>query len=78
LTRSGGDTREFGGEAFEKGVHMPKSTGSRYTQEFKVEAVRLAPSSPERSIHAKAFSTSSTTASGGYMIHSTLAALKKR
>ena len=49
------DTREFGGEAFEKGVHMPKSTGSRYTQEFKVEAVRLAPSSPERSIHQLAY-----------------------
>ncbi len=28
---------------------MPKSTGSRYTEEFKAEAVQLARSSPERS-----------------------------
>jgi hypothetical protein len=33
------DTREFGGTASEEGVHMPKSTGSRYTEEFKAEAV---------------------------------------
>ena len=39
------DTREFGGEAFGKGVHMPKSTGLRYTEEFKAEAVQLARSS---------------------------------
>ena len=49
------DTREFGGEASEKGVHMPKSTGSRYTQEFKAEAVQLARSSPERSIRQLAY-----------------------
>ncbi len=49
------DTREFGGEAFDKGVQMPKSTGSRYTQEFKAEAVRLARSSPERSIRQLAY-----------------------
>jgi transposase len=49
------DTREFGGEAFQKGVHMPKSTGSRYTEEFKAEAVRLARSSPERSIRQLAY-----------------------
>ncbi len=29
---------------------MPKKTGSRYTEEFKVEAVQLARSSPEKSI----------------------------
>jgi transposase len=34
---------------------MPKSTGSRYTQEFKAEAVRLARSSPERSIRQLAY-----------------------
>ena len=34
---------------------MPKSTGSRYTQEFKAEAVRLAHSSPERSIRQLAY-----------------------
>jgi transposase len=49
------DTREFGGEAFQKRVHMPKSTGSRYTEEFKAEAVRLARSSPERSIRQLAY-----------------------
>jgi transposase-like protein len=49
------DTREFGGKASAKGVHMPKSTGSRYTQEFKAEAVQLARSSPERSIRQIAY-----------------------
>lgn len=49
------DTREFGGEASEKGVNMPKSTGSRYTQEFKAETVQLARSSPERSIRQIAY-----------------------
>jgi transposase len=44
------DTREFGGKASAKGVHMPRSTGSRYTEEFKAEAIQLARSSPERSI----------------------------
>jgi hypothetical protein len=44
------DTREFGGKASAKGVHMPKSTGTRYAEEFKAEAVHLARSSPERSI----------------------------
>ena len=35
---------------------MPKkSTGSRYTEEFKVEAVQLARSSPERSIRQLAY-----------------------
>ncbi len=34
---------------------MPKSTGSRYTQEFKAEAVQLARSSPERSIRQLAY-----------------------
>ena len=34
---------------------MPKSTGSRYTQEFKAEAVQLAHSSPERSIRQLAY-----------------------
>ena len=35
---------------------MPKkSTGSRYTEEFKVEAVQLARSSPERSIRELAY-----------------------
>jgi transposase len=34
---------------------MPKSTGSRYTEEFKAEAVRLARSSPERSIRQLAY-----------------------
>jgi transposase len=49
------DTREFGGKASAKGVHMPKSTRSRYTEEFKVEAVQLARSSPERSIRQLAY-----------------------
>ena len=34
---------------------MPKSTGSRYTEEFKAEAVHLACSSPERSIRQLAY-----------------------
>src|SRR5215203_2468058 len=34
---------------------MPKSTGSRDTQEFKVQAVQLARSSPERSIQQLAY-----------------------
>ena len=49
------DTREFGGKASEEGVHMPKSTGSRYPEEFKTEAVQLARSSPERSIRQLAY-----------------------
>lgn len=48
-------TRKFGGKASGKGVHMPKSTGSRYTEEFKDEAVQLACSSPERSIRQLAY-----------------------
>jgi transposase len=43
------DTREFGGEASGKGVHMPNSR-SRYPEEFKAEAVQLARSYPEKSI----------------------------
>ena len=34
---------------------MPKKTGSRYTEEFKAEAVQLARSSPERSIRQLAY-----------------------
>jgi|SRR5215212_4548254 transposase len=34
---------------------MPKSTGSRYTQEFKAEAVQLARYSPEKSIRQLAY-----------------------
>ena len=34
---------------------MPKSTGSRYTEEFKAEAVQLARSSPVRSIRQLAY-----------------------
>jgi transposase len=49
------DTREFGGKASGKGVHMPKSTGGRYTEEFKAEAVQLARSYPERSIRQLAY-----------------------
>jgi transposase len=49
------DTREFGGKASAKGVHMPKSTGSRYTEEFKAEAIQLARSSPERSTRQLAY-----------------------
>jgi transposase len=49
------DTREFGGTASEEEVHMLKSTGSRYTEEFKAEAVQLARSSPERSIRQLAY-----------------------
>jgi transposase len=49
------DTREFGGEASKEVVHMPKSTGVRYTEEFKAEAVQLARSSPERSIRQLAY-----------------------
>jgi len=36
------DTREFGDKASMEGIHMPKSTGVRYTEEFKAEAVQLA------------------------------------
>jgi transposase-like protein len=43
------------GNASEEGVHMPKSTGSRYIQEFKAEADQLARSSPERSIRQLAY-----------------------
>ena len=50
------DTREFGGESSAKGVHVPKkSTGSRYPEEFKAEAVCLARSSPEKSIRQLAY-----------------------
>src|SRR5215211_6708336 len=49
------DTREFGREASAKGVHMPRSTEARYTQEFKAKAVQLARSSPERSIRQLAY-----------------------
>jgi len=49
------DTREFGGKASEEGVHMPKKTGMRYTEEFKAEAVRLARSFPEKSIRQLAY-----------------------
>ena len=34
---------------------MPNSTGHRYTEEFKAEAVQLARSSPERSIRQIAY-----------------------
>ena len=34
---------------------MPKSTGSRYTKEFKTEAVQLARSSPEKSVRQLAY-----------------------
>ena len=44
------DTREFGGKASRKGVHMSKKTGLRYPEEFKAEAVQLVRSSPEKSI----------------------------
>jgi transposase len=49
------DTREFGGKASGKGVPMSKSTGLRYTEEFKGEAVQLARSSPEKSIRQLAY-----------------------
>src|SRR5215203_5551516 len=49
------DTREFGDKASMEGIHMPKSTGVRYTEEFKAEAVQLARSSPERSIRQLAY-----------------------
>ena len=51
------DTREFGGKVSEEGTHMPKSTGSRYTKEFKAEAVQLARFSPERSIRQLAYTS---------------------
>jgi transposase len=34
---------------------MPKNTGSRYTEEFKAEAIQLARSSPEKSIRQLAY-----------------------
>jgi transposase len=34
---------------------MPKSTGARYTEEFKAEAVQLSCSSPEKSIRQLAY-----------------------
>lgn len=37
---------------------MPKSIGSRYTEEFKAEAVQLARYSPERSIRQLAYELS--------------------
>ena len=37
---------------------MPKSTGVRYPEEFKAEAVQLARSSPERSIRQLAYELS--------------------
>jgi transposase len=43
------DTREFGGKASGKGVHMPNPR-ARYPEEFKAEAVQLARSYPEKSI----------------------------
>jgi transposase len=49
------DTREFGGKASAKGVHVPKRTGLRYPEEFKAEAVQLARSSPDRSIRQLAY-----------------------
>ena len=49
------DTREFGGEASEEGVHMPRSTGSCYTDEFKAEAAQLVRSSRERFIRQLAY-----------------------
>jgi transposase len=49
------ETREFGGKASEKGVHMPKKTGLRYPEEFKAEAVRLVRSFPEKSIRQLAY-----------------------
>jgi transposase len=49
------DTREFGGKASREGVHVPKKTGSRYTEEFKAEAIQLARSSPEKSIRQLAY-----------------------
>jgi transposase-like protein len=49
------DTGEFGGKASGKGVPMSKSTGLRYTEEFKAEAVQLARSSPEKSIRQLAY-----------------------
>jgi transposase-like protein len=49
------DTREFGDKVSGEGVHMPKSTGTSYTEEFKAEAVQLARSSPERSIRQLAY-----------------------
>jgi hypothetical protein len=36
-------------------VHMPKKTGSRYPEEFKVAAVQLVRSSPEKSIRQLAY-----------------------
>jgi hypothetical protein len=39
----------------ERESHMPKSTGTRYTEEFKAEAVQLARSSPERFIRQLAY-----------------------
>jgi transposase len=49
------DTREFGGNASEEGVHMPKKTGLRYPEEFKAEAVRLVRSFPEKSMRQLAY-----------------------
>ncbi len=52
------DTREFGGKASEKGVHMSKKkkkTGLRYPEEFKAEAVQLVRSFPEKSIRQLAY-----------------------
>ncbi len=46
----------FGGFASRKGVHAPKkSIGSRYTEEFKAEAVQLVRSSPENSLRRLAY-----------------------
>ena len=49
------DTREFGGKASAKGVQVPDNRRTRYTEEFKVEAVRLARFSPEKTIRQLAY-----------------------
>jgi transposase len=54
LTRFGGHPRVWR-QSLREGSPHAKSTGSRYTQEFKAEAVQLARSSPERSIRQLAY-----------------------
>ncbi len=54
------DTREFGGKASKKGVHMPKKTGVRYPEEFKAEAVQLVRSFPDKSIRQLAYTSSAS------------------
>jgi transposase len=54
LTRSGGHLRVWR-QSLKRGSPHAEETGSRYTEEFKAEAIQLARSSPEKSIRQLAY-----------------------